>query len=230
MDPKLIYLAKRNPTIKAEDWPRTWRSHAVFASQFGSVGAKYNRVLYCSRVLGAEATGLSTAYDGVAVISYASREGVHAVMPPDIRAQIDRDELRVFSTNVPAFWFQADEALVHGGGPTGAAIIRFLARKEGSWPAAFLDRWTKEHGPLAIGIGDRSGLVRRYVHNRLTEPAPPGYPFDGISEQWFDDADAAQRAIADRQFDPILRDLAEFCDLEKSVTVLTYVTHRWPRA
>lgn len=230
MDYKLIYLAKRNPTVAAEDWPRTWRSHAVFASQFGTVGSRFSRVLYCSRVLGAAAPAVSTLYDGVAIISYAGRDGIHDALPPEVRAAIDRDELRVFSTNVPAFSFHAEEVLVHGGAPTKAAVIRFLSRKAGTWPAAFFDRWANANAAVAIGVCEKSGLVRRYVHNRLIEPAPPGYPFEAISEQWFDDADAAERSIVDPQFNPIAEDLAEFCDLEKSVTLLTYVSHRWPRS
>ena len=51
MDYKMIYLARRNPSCKAEDWPRHWRSHAVYCSQFPAIGAPISSLHYCSRQL-----------------------------------------------------------------------------------------------------------------------------------------------------------------------------------
>ena len=34
MSYKMHYLARRAKNVAWEDWPRTWKSHAIFASQF----------------------------------------------------------------------------------------------------------------------------------------------------------------------------------------------------
>lgn len=234
MDYKLIYLARRNPSVAAEDWPRTWRSHAVFVSGFPVIGARVDSLFYCSRVLaptlgGApfEPPGASVAYDGVAVISSPSPEHIGAGASPEARARIDADELRVFSTNTAAFSFRCKEVLVDGGAPGQAAVIRFLARKPGSSIEAFSAHWSQRHADIATRAA-RAGT--RYVHNALTEDPPPGYPFDGITETWFGDAEEAARSFVDPQFQPVAQDLPAFCDMQRTVTLLVHVTHRWPRA
>ncbi len=237
MEFKLIYLARRNPSIRAEDWPRTWRSHAVFASQFPVLGACIDSLYYCSRMLepalgGApfDPPGASRGYDGVAVVSSASAESLGGDMSPEDRARIDQDELRVFDAPTPSFSFRCKEVLVHGGAPGPAAVIRFLARKAGASPEAFFEHWSGRHADIATRAADAAGSVTRYVHDDLIEPPPPGYPFDGITETWFASADDAVRSFVDGAFSPLAEDLPAFCDLERSVTLLTSVTHRWPRA
>ena len=50
MTAKLIYLARRAATVVRDDWPPTWRSHAVFASQFPALEANISWLRYCNRV------------------------------------------------------------------------------------------------------------------------------------------------------------------------------------
>lgn len=237
MDFKLIYLAKRNSSIRPEDWPRTWRSHAIFASQFPSVGPSFNLVLYCSRVLNPSVDGqaqdpyeATQEYDGAAVISCGSAESLRAKMDPEVREKIAEDERRVFSTQVDRFSFRCKEALVWGSAPTEAVVIRFLVRKAGTTRNGFLAHWGARHADIARRAAEISGSVRRYVHNRLIEEPPPGYPFDGISEIWFDSAEEAARSFTDGTLAPIAQDLPGFCDMDRSVTLIASVTHRWPRA
>jgi hypothetical protein len=237
MEFKLIYLARRNPSVRAEDWPRTWRSHAVFVSQFPTVYARFTSVLYCSRVLEPgldgvpfEPPGAARDYDGVALVSGPRPDGLRTEPPPELRARIDQDELRVFSTYTPEFSFICQEVLVHGGVPGPAAVIRFLARRPGSSSEAFFAHWSQSYADSARRAVDASAGVTRYVHNRLVEKPPPGYPFDGVTETWFASTDAATRSFVDDALAPLARDLAAFCDLERSVTLLTSVIHRWPRA
>jgi hypothetical protein len=234
---KLIYLARRNPSIKAEDWPRMWRSHAAYAGQILTLDARLSSLFYCSRVLQPTLDGApldppeaARDYDGVAIVSSDTAEVPQAEMTPEVRAKIDQDELRVFSTYVPKFSFHCKEALVHGGTPGRAAVIRFLVRKTGSARAAFLARWSERHAEIAKRAADASGIVTRYVHDSLIEEPPPGYPFDGITETWFANTDDAVRSFLDGALVPIAQDLPAFCDLERSVTLLTSVIHRWPRA
>src|ERR1700733_6193993 len=71
---KSIYLAKRNPSVRAEDWPRTWRSHAAYAAQFPVIYSDFSSIYYCARVLQPSSNGVpvdapeaSRDYDGVAL-------------------------------------------------------------------------------------------------------------------------------------------------------------------
>jgi hypothetical protein len=232
MDYKLIYLARRNPEIAPEDWPRAWRSHAVFASQFPVIGARISSLFYCSRVFepaldGAafDPPGASRDYDGAAIVASPSAEGLGGELKPEDRERIFEDERRVFAGLTPSFSFHCQESLVRGGAQGAAAVVRFLARRPGTTREAFLARWA-EHAEVA----GQAGGTTRYVQNRLTEEPPPGYPFDGIEESWFAGEEEATRAFEGQGFAAASADLAAFCDPDRSVTLLTRVIHRWPRA
>ena len=235
MDFKLIYLARRNPSIPAEDWPRTWRSHAVFASQFPVISATVRGLLYCSRVFdptleGApfRPQGVSLDYDGVGIAS--GPEPVRAHLSPEVQARIDKDELRVFNTHSPRFSFHCKETLVQGGAPGRAAVIRFLARSPATTRESFLIHFNDQHARIGQRAADALGTVARYVHDTLITDPPPGYPFDAITETWFGSTDHALRAFVDPVFSAVAEDMAPFCDPEHSVTLVTNVIHRWPRA
>lgn len=237
MEFKLIYLARRNPAVSPEDWPRTWRSHAVFASQFPVIGARISNLVYCSRQFapildGApfDPPGASRDYDGVAVVSSPSADSLDGDMTPEDRAQILKDELRVFAGPTPDFSFRCRETLVHGAAPGAAAVFRFLARLPDASPAEFAARWNQAHAVIAARAAEASDAATRYVHDQVIEPPPPGYPFDGVAETWFATPQDAVRSFVDPTFAPVVQDLAEFCDLDRSVTLVTQVVHRWPRA
>jgi hypothetical protein len=67
------------------------------------------------------------------------------------------------------------------------------------------------------------------VQNLLREVPPPGYPFDGITETWFNTSEDATRAFVNDPFKQATQGLADFCDIDRSVLMLCHVTHRWPR-
>ncbi len=233
---KMIYLARRNPSIEAEDWPRMWRSHAAYAATILTLDSRLSSLFYCSRVLPPMLDGApfdppeaARNYDGVAIVSSDTDEVPQVEMTPEVRAKIDQDELRVFSTYVPRFSFRCEEVLEHGGAPGKAAVIRFLVRKAGSAREAFLAYWSGRHAEMARRAADASGIVMRYVHDDLIEEPPPGYPFDGITETWFANIEDAVRSFADDTLVSVAQDLTAFCDRERSVTLLTSVIHRWPR-
>jgi hypothetical protein len=236
MNYKMIYLARRNPSCKAEDWPRHWRSHAVYCSQFPAIGAPISSLHYCSRQLKPTLDGAPfdpprvADYDGVAVVaSQAADSFGDNDLSRELRDKIDADETRVFSTLTPNFSFLAEETLVLGDKPGSAAVIRFLARKVGSSREEFLAHLGMAHAEAARQAINAAGTVTRYVHNRLRKEPPRGFPFDAIVETWFASAEDAARSLVDGAFAPLTLDLATFCDVKQSVTMLTYVTHAWPR-
>ena len=236
MDYKMIYLARRNPDCKAEDWPRHWRSHAVYCSQFPAIGAPISSLHYCSRQLKPTLNGTPfdppgvADYDGVAIVASGTADSFGGNdLPPGLRDKIDADERRVFSTLTPNFSFLTEEVLVLGGKPGKAAVIRFLSRKSGGSREDFLAHLGGVHADIARQAVRASGTVARYVHNRLRQEPPQGFPFDAIAETWFASAEDAAHSLADDAFAPLTRDLATFCDMKQTVTMLTYVTHSWPR-
>jgi hypothetical protein len=229
MDYKMIYLAKRNPSVAAEDWPKHWRSHPKFVSQFPMVGAAIDNLNYCARMLEpslggepASAPGASRDYDGVAVV--ASRdERLHDMeMPKDIYDQVMDDERRVFSTNVEKFAMQGREMLIRGDKRGPAAVIRFVARKPGLSREAFHEAW-KAEDTSAVDKAIAGGQATRYVRNAVTAEPPPGYEYDGIEETWFPTAEAAVRAVEEGS-------LPAPASGVPAVTMLTHVIYALPRA
>jgi len=72
------------------------------------------------------------------------------------------------------------------------------------------------------------GLTRAALNHPVNEELPL-FPFDGISEFWFATPEDAVRALSNKALDPLIADLASFCDLDRAVTILTTVCHRWPK-
>jgi len=232
---KLVYLARRAKTVSREDWPRTWRSHAIFASQFPSLEAQINWLRYCNRVDDPTVVGeavelpeLSTEHDGVAVAASATLEGIKGGgFTPEDQAKIDEDERRVFDMLTPNFTFFTTETVVKDGPLGDVALFHFLPRAGGFDRDTFTSRYGQEHAGIARQVaGSIGGLTRGALNHPVNDPLPL-FPFDGISEYWFATVDDAVRALAEGDFDEITRDLEAFCDLGPSVLILTSVSHRW---
>jgi hypothetical protein len=234
---KLIYLARRAKAVSREDWPRTWRSHAIFASQFPVLEAEIAWLRYCNRIdrpsIGGEPVDLpqlSTRHDGVAVAASPTLEGLNGGgFTPEDREKIDTDERRVFDMLTPNFTFYTTETVLEDGPLGEAALFRFLARAEGLAGEEFTSVYRDAHGEVARPVGGSiEGLTRSVLNHPVNDPRPL-FPFDGISENWFATADDAVRALSSGAFDAETGDLGSFCDLDRSVTILTSVFHRWPR-
>jgi hypothetical protein len=232
---KIHYLAKRNPSVAPEDWPRTWRSHPKYVQNFPVIGSAIERLNYCARIRepmldGArfDPPGVSQEYDGVAVVE-SPDEGVHRIgISPEDYELVKDDERRVFSTIVENFNMHGRESLAVGETTGRAAVITFVARKPGVSPEAFLEPWRRPLDAAARRALER-GRVIRYVRNEITLKPPPGYEFDGVSEAWFASADDAVRAVADSALAPLAAETAAVCDERRSVTMLTEVIFSLPR-
>jgi hypothetical protein len=236
MDYKMIYLARRNPTVSPADWPRTWRSHPRFVSQFPIVASAIQHLNYCSRVyeptldgLRFDPPGATQDYDGAAIVASPDAPVSGANVPPEIHEQIMDDERRVFAALTPTFTMRGRESLVVGGAPGMSAVLRFLRRKPGVSREAFDKAWAETQA----GAAERAvakGRIDRYVHTAVLETPPPGYEYDGISETWFPAVEDAVRSFVDPALAPLSRALSDYCDLDHSVTLLSEVVYRLPRA
>jgi EthD domain len=227
---KLVYLARRAKTVAREDWPRTWKSHAVFASQFPVLEAGIEWMRYCNRIDAPGMPGLSAEHDGVSVAGSSTLEALNgAGFSTEDRERIDLDELRVFDMLTPNFTWYCEERLWRDGPPGEAAVFTFLKRKPEISREAFAD-WLGGANGLAVGEAI-AGLpaVTRFANNLpLSEPLPL-FPFDGIAECWFASPEDALAAFRGGELAPLRQDYAAHCDLASSTVMLTGVCHRWPK-
>ena len=229
MTAKLIYLARRAATVVRDDWPPTWRSHAVFASQFPVLEAKIDWMRYCNRI-DSDMPGVSPAHDGVAVAAGPTLAGLNGAGFSDTeRALIDADELRVFDMPTPNFTYYCEEQPILAGPLGEVAVFMFLARLPGLSHAEWEARWTGEHAAFARDAITAPGSMTRYIHNRPLHDPLPMFPFDGIAEAWFASTADAEAGLKTGTLATLRSDLARFCDLRQSVTMLTGVCHRWPK-
>jgi len=228
---KLIYLARRNPGVSREDWPKTWKSHAIFASQFAVAGSRIEWMRYCNRIDSPELGGapvnlpmVSTAHDGVALINNGANEPSLSPLPDDVRAALDNDELRVFDRLVTNFAFPCVETLLLDGLPGKAAVFIFLPEAAG-----LKARLDGAHADVVrAALPSLEGLTR-YAHNHpMHIPAPP-FAFGAIVEMWFATPEDAVRALSQGALDPVLADLASFADMDSAAVMLTSPCHAYPK-
>lgn len=228
---KLIYLARRAPTVSREDWPKTWKSHAIFASQFSVAGSRIEWMRYCNRIDSPDLDGapvnlavLSTAHDGVALINNGANEPSLSPLPDDVRKALDTDELRVFDRLVTNFAFPCVETLLLDGLPGKAAVFVFLPQASG-----LKDRLDGSHADVVrAALPSLAGLTR-YAHNHpMHIPAPP-FAFGAIVEIWFATPEDAVRALSQGDLDPVFTELGSFADMDEAVVMLTSPCHAYPK-
>jgi hypothetical protein len=231
---KLIYLARRNPTVSREDWPETWRSHASFANQFAFVANDISYSCYCNRIDDPVLDGrpvdlpcMSKDHDGVALGVSATVETLQGGgFSQEERALIDRDELRVFDMLTPNFSFYCTETVLKEGKYGEYGVFQFLARKPGLSPEEFAARFAA-YSSVAGAAVEALGTVTRYAHNHPIHDPLPLFPFDGIVDCWFASEEDALRTMLVPGF---VEKLDEFCDMGRSVTLLTHAFRRRDQA
>lgn len=225
---KMIYLARRNPGLDADDFPQAWREHSALGRQCRNVQDKVTRVAQCSRIGGLLLRGVELGYDGVGLLHLRDRAAADAIWSdPETLAIMRPDELRVFAGHVRDFTLVAEEYVLREADAASPVVLYgFLRRHAGLSHADFVAQWTSAaprwmSGPLATGA---CGVV----HNAVVL-APPGYEFDGVAEWWFESAAALTAACGVGGVRKALpAATAELADLRHSMFVATEVTHRRP--
>jgi hypothetical protein len=228
---KMLYLARRAPTVSWEDWPRTWKSHAVFASQFPAMSGTIDWMRYTTRIDDPALGDLpvSQEHDGVSVAEAPELDTFYGRgFTPEQRALIDQDERRVFDRYTPEFSFYCRETRVVDGPVGEAAVFRFLRRKPEVSREAFDEHLRGAHAKLCA---EAAGSLRaqRWALNSTIDAPPPDFPFEAIDECWFATVEDAARALTT----PAMRELGEHAaqvsEADRNVTMLTRPTHRWPK-
>ena len=224
MPHKLIYLARRNPHIRPEDFGEAWQSHSRLASTLGPQFAKhFTRVRQCIKVYGADVPPeYINEYDGTALLTMKSWYDLWAARSyPDALETMRNDERRVFAEYAANFTMAVEEIVKQGDGDGGAALISFVRRKSSVPHETFDAAWRAHAGRLFESDAARG--VCSAVLNRVVESPGPRYEFAGVSESWFADADSALKAA----WDPVRRkcvlEVEPIADLAGSVSLLVRI-------
>jgi hypothetical protein len=228
---KMLYLARRAAMVSWEDWPRTWKSHAIFASQFPAMSGTIDWMRYTTRVDDPSLGNLpvSTEHDGVSVAEAPVLDTFYGRgFSPEQRELIDKDELRVFDRYTPRFSFYCTETRALDGPVGEAAVFRFLLRKAGVARDAF-DQYLKgEYGRQCAESAATLGAQRWALNSSIDAP-PADFPFEAIDECWFATVEQAARALTSPSMARLTADLAKVSDESRNITMLTRPTHRWPK-
>lgn len=218
----MIYLARRNPRLAAEDFVQAWREHSALGRQCRNVQDRVIGVTQCARLLDRVPEGASTDYDGVNLLRLRDRQSADDIWnDPETLAIMRPDEPRVFDRYVRDFTLVAREQVLEDRPPGNALVVAFLRR---------LDRVSPEDFERALRqAGAPWRTVRRVVLNLVEPQRPPGYDFDAIVEWWFDDDDALRKVLDGRELVHAIPVLVHtVCEPGASVFMATRVTHRRP--
>ncbi len=210
LQPKLIYLARRNPRLSRGEFVARWRQH-------GALGMSLPRWRNVARYVHCDvldcpdsAVGLDAGYDGVGLIWHRSPQARAAhVADMDSRLQMERDELETFAGPIAETCLVAHETvLLAPPRPATAAVspfptpgvaklIRFLCAREPSMHAAAPERVASDAGSRRDALAAAGSPVLGHV---IDEPLPPegspgwGLRCHSIEELWFASEAAARRA------------------------------------
>lgn len=213
---KMIYLARRNPVLRPEEFPQAWRDHSALGRQCHNVRTRVTSVRQCSRILDSSTChGLDVSYDGVNLLVINDRQSATDIWSDAETLAIMRpDEPRVFDRYVRECTLLCEEI---GEAPAaealaGVCLLFFLkGRAEaGDYP----------EGEAPPGVS---------VINQVTGERPPGYDYDVIVESWFPDLDSLAEALGGQDVRALLpASVRAWHDAAASLAILTRITHRRP--
>lgn len=222
MNWKMIYLARRNPRLRPEEFPQAWREHSALGAQCINVRDKVVSVAQCSRVLDLPVLpGANLDYDGVNLLGIRDRGVADDIWAdPETLAIMRPDEPRVFDRYVRDFSLVCSEHVERDEPRTDSLLVGFLRRaaacSDAAWAAA------RGHAPALPGGG-------RCVWNEVQATPPPGYLFDAIVEWWYPSTEAMRRDLGDAGLPAALPEaLRSAVDVPASVFMQLRVTHRRP--
>lgn len=222
---KMIYLAKRNPQLAANEFAQAWREHSALGKQCRNVQDKVLGVTQCTSIL---SMGIDNNLKGI----YPNADGVNLLQIRDLQVASDiwndpetqsimkPDELRVFDRYVRDFTLVAEEHVLVDVPAGQAVLIGFLNNITSSGPE-----------PLRETVQEFSQLNtdKRLVLNLVQADRPAAYNYDAIVEWWFDDTDQLLERLGPVEVQIQLQVAFDsICDLKSSVFMATQVTHRRP--
>jgi hypothetical protein len=200
----LIYLAKRHPGTTPEEFRENWRGHSALAATFPALRSRFDVILQCAVVSGGSSGNEPSEYDGTNLLTMRSLVDAIELWDEPSQPTMLADELRVFSGPVHDTSVTANETVLRDGATTSAVALQFVRAGEELSQERFISEWSGRYARSLMAL-PAFDLVRRFVHNHRVLPARPGFPWDGVSEMWFDDLTAARQLLCDLAY----REVAE---------------------
>lgn len=181
--PKVVYLARRHPSLDAPSFVRRWREHGALGISQPRWGSVYS-YHHCDVLRDLAVAGTTSEGDGVGVITFRSwaHRAAH-VADTASQARMVADEDDVFAEHIAHRYSICQETVVADGVPTDRKIIRFLWRDVGTSHDEFRDAWLASARERSATV---EGFAPRYVVNLPVEAPSPdrGLGCDGIEELW----------------------------------------------
>lgn len=221
---KCIYLVKRNPSLTEAEFPRRWRQHAKLAATT-RLNNYFTGVVQCSREREADTLPEATReYDGVSLLDMRDRNATREIWDePEQGAILAPDELLTFSRLIRECMITTEEQVSREGPYTSVLLLRFLRRAPSVSRGDFLTEWRAQDRAELGSAG--ASVIRRAVSNVVIDPPPPDYPFDLITERWFDDLDSVRRYAEERDQAALVGARARICAPAGNVTFYAKVSH-----
>lgn len=223
---KTIYLAKRNPATCYDEFVVNWRQHAVLSGSFPEVGRRFDSVIQCKRVVTdlADDLGLTQEFDGANLLGLRSLFDAVDVYNQEGIPVLRTDEKRVFSDYVSESSMTGVEHVLLDGERGQVVVLDLVSRRPGTDLRSFLLAWTGDYA-RAVMTSAAFGLhVRRYVHNQIVLPTPPGWGYDGIAELWFDDIAGASSYLRESRKPGVT-----VSGVQPGFTTMLELSHVWIR-
>jgi hypothetical protein len=211
--PKLMYLARRNPTLSREQFTPRWRQH-------GALGMSMPRWKNIWRYVHCDVLPESGSdYDGVGIVWHKSPEARLAHrQDTSSQATMEADELQTFDQLVVNFCALMEEGAVKAPQPSaGFKLIRFATcrgqiSRDDLWASAKAHANSLSATPVGRSM---RGLTQNFALPSETG-RPWGLAYDYIEEIWFDSVDDAAYARAQLQ-----SAFPDVCDGRAHVAVIT---------
>ena len=221
--PKVIYLARRNPSLTREEFPARWRQHSLLAGSMPSIRPGFAQVAQCLNLYDrAVVPRASLDYDGVNLLTMTSPDRIETVWQSDeVHNLVLPDELATFDRYVRQFSLTAQEYVVANGPMQPYCLIVFLKRDRKVELDAFGKTLIDAHGTMAAD-GERA------VVNLVTD-RQPGYNFDAVTELWFGSTEKAIEVTQSSDYaERYLGWRSDFCDEWRTVTMMTQINYARP--
>jgi hypothetical protein len=197
MEPKLIYLARRNPALTREAFTARWRRHGALGMSMPR-WVNIRRYVHCD-VLQSGIPGVAEGYDGIGLIWHRSPEArVRHRADNSSQGQMEDDEAQTFAEPVYNFCLLAQEFVMKEEGTGTVKLIRFVERSKEMSKAAFEFAWRGAYAQALLRVPGLARQLRRYVQNHALPPERPagwGLKSDCVDEFWFASREDAAHAF-----------------------------------
>lgn len=209
LQPKLIYLARRHPSLDAAGFTARWRRH-------GALGMSLPRWRNIARYVHCDVVRCfgSTHYDAVGLVWHRSPQARLAhLADTGSRAQMEADERETFAEPIADTCLVAREMQLerprNPGDATGRKLIRFLGLDTASDAEAAHERLLAELSSTRERAEAIGAVPSGHVINVALPPERGnrwGLDADAVEELWFADVATALRAAESLPTPPGVRE------------------------